>query len=235
MLQGTTYWLSKSIPFFLKFVHRFVFDNLENHHHQQLFQNKSFLENDGQTIMQSCRPTPCMKIDNYYHSYSTIYNLFSLNFVENNFFFPKIKQFLKLYFIYLSQKIYHLLFGFLQLILFIFYSVRIFLNYVIVHYVFSFLFFFFSVQLNSLSFKYIIQISDFLKRDYYIYNFSYPSSNFELGYMKLVLHISQTSLKIFKIICRKKQTLCLKLNTSVSLRKKKFECFTYRNERKQFV
>ena len=55
---------------------------------------------------------------------------------------------------------------------------------------FFFSFFFFSVQLNSLSFKYIIQISDFLKRDYYIYNFSYPSSNFELGYMKLVLHIS---------------------------------------------
>ena len=89
---------------------------------------------------------------------------------------------------------------------------------------------FFPIQLNYLSFKYIIQNFHSPKRDYHIYNFSYCKSSFELliGYCLLIwihkigtIYFSDIPKRlyhiinlIFKIICRKKYTLCLKLNTS---------------------
>ena len=47
-----------------------------------------------------------MGIDNYILVIIQ-YIICSLNFVENNLFSQKLKKFLKLFFIYLSQKIYH--------------------------------------------------------------------------------------------------------------------------------
>ena len=89
---------------------------------------------------------------------------------------------------------------------------------------------FFPIQLNYLSFKYIIQNFQSPKRDYHIYNFSYCKGSFELliGYCLLIwIHEIGTAYfldipkrlyhiinLIFKIICRKKYTLCLILNTS---------------------
>ena len=107
------------------------------------------------------------------------YIICSINFVENNLFSPKLKQFLKLFFIYLSQKIYHHYY----LNLFDWYIIpflkgsifwKIMLTCVILAW------FFFPIKINYLSFKYIIQNFHFLKRDYYIYNFSYHRSSFEL-------------------------------------------------------
>ena len=89
---------------------------------------------------------------------------------------------------------------------------------------------FFPIQLNYLSLKYIIQNFHSPKRDYHIYNFSYCNSSFKLliGYCLLIwihkigtVYFSDIPKRlyhiinlIFKIICRKKYTLCLKLNTS---------------------
>ena len=47
-----------------------------------------------------------MRIDNYF-LVIVKYIICSLNFVKNNLFSQKIIQFVKLFFIYLSQKIYH--------------------------------------------------------------------------------------------------------------------------------
>ena len=78
--------------------------------------------------------------------------------MEDILFSLKIEQFLKLLFTYQFLQIYHfIIFGCVWLIIFLFEVVYIFLNYVNLCYIF------FSVQLNSLNFKYIIQIYHFLK------------------------------------------------------------------------
>ena len=103
-----------------------------------------------------------------------------INFVENNLFPQKLKQFLNLFFIYLSQKIYHHFIIWIYLIdLIHFLCGPYFYKLCFCALYFPNLFFFF-VQLNYLSFKYIIQKFHFLKKDYYIYNFSYSRSSFEL-------------------------------------------------------
>ena len=79
--------------------------------------------------------------------------------MENNLFSQKLKQFLKLFFIYLSQKIYHHFIIWIYLIDIIHFLGGPYFDklcYRVLYFPFFFLFFFF-VQLNYLSFKYIIQ------------------------------------------------------------------------------
>lgn len=57
-------------------------------------------------ISTSRRSTHRVEIDNFI-LIMIYYIIFSINFVKNNLFSQKLKQFLKLFFIYLSENIYH--------------------------------------------------------------------------------------------------------------------------------
>ena len=83
--------------------------------------------------------------------------------MENNLFSPKLKQFLKLFFIYLSQKIYHhfiIWIYFIDIIHFLGGSYFDKLCYRALYFPNLFIF----VQLNYMSFKYIIQNFHSLKK-----------------------------------------------------------------------